>query len=108
MQKSQKDFEVMEFYQISITVAIVLVILEMLTGTFILLGFGFGVLFVGIVQFLLNGLSVNRDLLVFAIISLISIYLLRRFFKSNSDEKKLIEEEINITPLPFQPNKKNN
>ena len=95
LQKSQKDFEVMEFYQISITVAIVLVILEMLTGTFILLGFGFGALFVGIVQFLLNGLSVNRDLSVFAIISLISIYLLRRFFKSNSDEKKLIEEDIN-------------
>jgi len=69
----------------------------MLTGTFILLGFGFGfgALFVGIVQFLLNGLCVNRDLLVFAIISLISIYLLRRFFKSNSDEKKLIEEDIN-------------
>jgi membrane protein implicated in regulation of membrane protease activity len=44
---------------------------------------------------LLNGLSINRDLLVFAIISLISIYLLRRFFKSNSDEKKLIEEDIN-------------
>ena len=85
----------MEFYQLSITVAIVLVILEMLTGTFILLGFGFGALFVGFFQFMFNGLSVNRDLLVFAIVSLISIYLLRRFFKSNSDQKKLIEEDIN-------------
>ncbi len=93
--KFQKDFEVMEIYQISITAAIVLVILEMLTGTFILLGFGFGALFVGIVQFVFNGLSINRDLLVFAIVSLISIYLLRRFFKSISDQKKLIEDDIN-------------
>ena len=52
----------MEFYQISITVAIVLVILEMLTGTFILLGFGFGALFVGIVQFLLNGSRFQTDI----------------------------------------------
>lgn len=96
LKKFQEDFEVMEFYQISITASIIFVIFEMLTGTFILLGFGVGALFVGIIQFLLNGLSINRDLMVFAIVSLISAYFFRRIFKSPSDQKKLIEDDINV------------
>jgi membrane protein implicated in regulation of membrane protease activity len=55
----------MEIYQITFTAAIILVILEMLTGTFVLLGFGLGAFFVGSIQFLFDGLSFNRDILFF-------------------------------------------
>jgi membrane protein implicated in regulation of membrane protease activity len=85
----------MEFYQLSFIAAIVFVILEMLTGTFIFLGFGIGSLFVGICQYMFNGLSINRDLLFFTFASLISIFLLRKIFKSKSDQKLLDEEDIN-------------
>jgi len=85
----------MEIYQISFSIAIALVILEMLTGTFILLGFGIGTLFVGTAQYLFSGLSVNRDLLIFSFFSLISIYALRKIFKSKSDQIISTEEDIN-------------
>ena len=85
----------MEIYQIAFSIAIALVILEMLTGTFILLGFGIGALFVGAAQYLFSGLSVNRDLLIFSIFSLISIYALRKIFKTKSDQIISTEEDIN-------------
>ena len=85
----------MEIYQITITVAIALVILELLTGTFVLLGFGVGAFFVGAIQFFFAGLNFNRDILCFSIISLLSIYLLRTIFKSKADQKFLAEDDIN-------------
>lgn len=85
----------MEIYQITFTVAIILVILELLTGTFVLLGFGLGAFFVGSIQFLFGGLSFNRDILFFSIISLISIYMLRKIFKSKDDQNFLSEDDIN-------------
>ena len=85
----------MEIYQITITVAIALVILELLTGTFVLLGFGVGAFFVGAIQFFFDGLNFNRDILFFSIISLISIYMLRKIFKSKDDQNFLSEDDIN-------------
>ena len=85
----------MEIYQITITVAIALVILELLTGTFVLLGFGVGAFFVGAFQFFFDGLNFNRDILFFSIISLISIYMLRKIFKSKDDQNFLSEDDIN-------------
>jgi membrane protein implicated in regulation of membrane protease activity len=46
-------------------------------------------------QYMFNGLSINRDLLFFTFASLISIFLLRKIFKSKSDQKLLDEEDIN-------------
>jgi len=85
----------MEYYQITIIVGIVLIILEMVTLTFIFLGLGFGAFAVSLVQFLFGDLSLGRDSVVFAVFSLISIVIFRKLFKSNSDQKKLMEEDVN-------------
>ena len=85
----------MEYYQITIIAGIVLIILEMVTLTFIFLGLGFGAFAVSLVQFLFGDLSLGRDSVVFALFSLISILIFRKLFKGNNDEKKLMEEDIN-------------
>ena len=85
----------MEYYQLSIIAGIILIIIEMITLTFIFLGFGIGAFAVSMIQFLFGNLSLGRDSVVFALFSLISILIFRKLFKSNNDEKKLIEEDIN-------------
>ena len=85
----------MEYYQITLIIGIVLIILEMITLTFIFLGLGFGAFAVSLVQFLFGNLSLGRDSVIFALFSLISILIFRKLFKGNNDEKKLMEEDIN-------------
>ncbi len=85
----------MEYYQITIIVGLVLIILEIVTLTFIFFGLGFGAFAVSLVQFLFGDLSLGRDSVVFAVFSLISIVIFRKLFKSNLDQKKLMEEDVN-------------
>lgn len=85
----------MEMYQISIIAGVVLVIIELFTFTFIFLGLGIAMFAVSVVQFLFDGLSVNRDLMIFAIVSLISIVAIRKIFKKQSDQKNLLEDDVN-------------
>ena len=85
----------MEYYQLSIIAGIILIIIEMITLTFIFLGFGIGAFAVSLVQFLSGDFSLGRDSIVFALFSLISILIFRKLFKGNNDEKKLMEEDIN-------------
>ena len=85
----------MEYYQLSIIAGIILIIIEMITLTFIFLGFGIGAFAVSMIQFLLDDFLIGRDSIVFAVTSLISIVIFRKLFKSNSDQKKLMEEDVN-------------
>ena len=85
----------METYQISIIAGIVLVIIELFTFTFIFIGLGIAMFAVSIVQFFFDGLSVNRDLMIFAIVSLISIIAIRKIFKKQSDQNLPTIDDIN-------------
>ena len=85
----------MEYYQLSIIAGIILIIIEMITLTFIFLGFGIGAFAVSMIQFLLDDFSIGRDSIVFEVTSLISIVIFRKLFKGNNDEKKLMEEDVN-------------
>jgi len=85
----------MDMWQITMIAGIVFVIIEMFTFTFIFLGMGFALAIVSITQFFFDGLSVNRDLMVFAIVSLISILSIRKIFKKPSDQKNLLEDDVN-------------
>ena len=78
----------METYQISLIVAFALALCELMFGAFIMLGFGLGAMFVAIVQWSLGGLSVNRDLLVFAASSVVAIVVFRRLFKRSDDQQE--------------------
>jgi hypothetical protein len=85
----------MEFYQISIIVGISFVIIEMFTLTYIFLGVGIASFAVALVQYFFNGLSFNRDLMIFAIVSAIVIIASRKFFKRKSDQSISAEDDVN-------------
>jgi membrane protein implicated in regulation of membrane protease activity len=85
----------MDAYQISLLLAFALAIAEMLTLSFILLGFGAGMLVVAGAQYAGGGYSLNRDVLIFAVASAIAILALRRVFKKRSDQKRLEQDDIN-------------
>jgi membrane protein implicated in regulation of membrane protease activity len=85
----------MEAYQISLIISCVLAIAEVMTLSFLLLGFSLGMLAVSGVQFLLDGYSLNRDVMVFALVSVVSFGVFRKIFKKKSDLKPLAEDVIN-------------
>ena len=82
-------------FQVSIIAGIVLLILEMFTITYIFLGMSIGSFVVAGVQFLFDGLSFNRDLMIFAVVSSVAIFLIRKIFMKRSDQNKIIEDDVN-------------
>jgi membrane protein implicated in regulation of membrane protease activity len=59
---------------------------ELFTGTFILLGFGIGAIFTGVIDLIFH-LSITFELIYFIIFSLISIYLFLKFLKNIEIDK---------------------
>ena len=85
----------MDAYQISLIISFVLAIAEVMTLSFILLGFSLGMLAVSGVQYIFNGYSLNRDVMIFALVSVVSFLVIRKLFKKKSDLKILAEDDIN-------------
>jgi membrane protein implicated in regulation of membrane protease activity len=84
-----------EFYQISIIIGILFIIIEMFTLTFIFLGVGIASFVVALFQYLFDGLSFNRDLIIFTIVSAIVILASRKIFKKKSDQSISSEDDVN-------------
>lgn len=70
-------------------------ILEILLPGFILLGFGIGAMLTGLVMASGLVLSLPKILLVFAIFSLGSWLLLRKFFRAKQGSVKTFDHDIN-------------
>jgi len=85
----------MEFYQISIIVGISFIIIEMFTITYIFLGMGIASFAVALVQYLFDGLSFNRDLMIFTIVFAIVILASRKIFKRKSDQSISCDDDVN-------------
>ena len=85
----------MDAYQISLIIAFVLAIAEVMTMSFILLGFSLGMLAVAGAQYLFNGYSLNRDVMLFAVVSAVSFLVFRKLFKKKSDSTRLAQDDIN-------------
>jgi membrane protein implicated in regulation of membrane protease activity len=85
----------MEIYQITIIIAIVLAILELLTFTFILLGMAIGLLAVAMIQYATGILSWNRDIFIFCISAVVVSILFRKLYKKNTDSLELKEDDVN-------------
>ena len=85
----------MEFYQISIIIGISFIIIEMFSLTYIFLGTGIASFAVALVQYLFDGMSINRDLMIFAIVSAIVILASRKIFKRKSDQSVSTENDVN-------------
>jgi len=82
----------MQAWQISLILAAVLAIAEVLTLSFILLGFAMGMALVALLQFFGDGYSAVRDISVFAIGSLVATLAFRTVFKRRSDQSTATED----------------
>jgi membrane protein implicated in regulation of membrane protease activity len=85
----------MEPYQISIIVAILLGILELLVPMLIFIGMAAGMFAVAMMQYVSGSYALNRDLLLWIIVSAIFVILFRKLFKKQSDQTILNEDDIN-------------
>jgi len=85
----------MEPYQISIIVAILLGIFELLVPMLIFIGMAAGMLAVAMMQYASGSYALNRDLLLWIIVSTIFVFLFRKLFKKQSDQTKLNVDDIN-------------
>lgn len=85
----------MDAWQVSIVIAVVLAIGELLSLSFILLGFSLGMLVVALFQGLTGGFSPARDLLVFAVASLVAVMVCRKVFGRRTDQHTLEQDDIN-------------
>ncbi|MFZ9893803.1 MAG: NfeD family protein [Burkholderiaceae bacterium] len=83
-----------ELYQWTLAVAILLVVLEMLTGTFLLLGCAIGLIPVVLFHYGSSEIHWARDLSVFSIVSAVAFVGLRKFFLKPNDNSST-EADIN-------------
>ena len=83
-------------YQLTLIVAIISFIAEMLTGSLILFAFSFAFAIVAIVQFTQSGYVIERDLIIFIVSSIVGILFLRIRYKKKTDEKILKDDDVNL------------
>ncbi|NOZ90177.1 MAG: NfeD family protein [Epsilonproteobacteria bacterium] len=70
-----------------IAFGLLLLIIEIFTGTFIMLGLGIAAAIVGVSDFILI-LSLNKELLLWVIVSIVTITILFKYFKDNTPKDK--------------------
>lgn len=86
----------MEPYQISLVLGFAMCVIEMMTTTFTFLSFALALFIVALIQYLTGGFSTNRDIAIFAILSLLFTVLFRKIFKSSNDTEQISTyEDVN-------------
>ena len=83
-------------YQLTLIVAIIFFIAEMLTGSLILLAFSFAFAIVAIVQLTQSGYVIERDLIIFTVSSIVGILFLRVRYQKKTDEKIPKNDDVNM------------
>jgi len=83
-------------YQLTLILAIIFFIAEMLIGSLILFAFSFAFAVVAIVQFIQSGYVIERDLIIFIASSIVCILFLRIRYKKKTDEKILKDDDVNL------------
>jgi membrane protein implicated in regulation of membrane protease activity len=72
-------------YELALAVAVALGVLEVITGTFIFLGFCLGSLAAAVAEFLSGEFSFGRDALLFAAVGVLAVIALRFAFGHPGD-----------------------
>lgn len=83
-----------ELYQWTLFLAFMLLVIEMLSGTFIFLGFAIGLLPLVFIHYFTEEVNWGRDLAIFSIVSAIALFMSRKFFRKHGDTK-VQEQDIN-------------
>jgi membrane protein implicated in regulation of membrane protease activity len=79
----------MQPFEVALGAAVVLAALEVVTGTFVLLGFCIGCLAVAAVELVSGQFGVGRDVLVFAVVAGAAVVGLRRVFGARGDSRRV-------------------
>lgn len=75
-------------FELALLAAVVLLILEVFTGTFVFLSFCLGSLSVAGAEFMTGTFALGRDSLLFGTISALAIIALRKLFGRSGDAKR--------------------
>jgi membrane protein implicated in regulation of membrane protease activity len=86
---------IMDSWQISLLIAVLLAIAEVLSMSFLLLGLAIGMVVVALLQFIGGGFDPGRDVLTFAIASFVAVVAARKVFGKRTDQQKLDQDDIN-------------
>ena len=84
-----------EPYQLSVITAIILALIELVSFSFIFIGFASAMMVTAIVEYFLGNFSWNRDLLIFSITSILFIYFYRRYFMKIKPEETMVDKDVN-------------
>ena len=74
-------------FEVTLTLAIVLLIAEMFAGAFVFVSISAALFIVSIVQFILHNFSPYRDASIFIVVTVVSFLGLRLTFKAKGDTK---------------------
>ena len=85
----------MEYYQISIAIAVGFALFELLTTSLISLSFAIAFIVIAITQFYFGNFIWNREIIIFSLASFFTILYLRKRFKKKSDQKMLSGDDVN-------------
>jgi membrane protein implicated in regulation of membrane protease activity len=83
----------MEPYQVTLVIAIAFACIEVVTSTFIFIGFTLASMVVALLQYFFNDYAWGRDIVVFSIFSVLFILSFRKIFKTKQDSKSALDDE---------------
>lgn len=81
-------------FEVSLALGVTLLCLEMLTATYVSLSLGIGLLGTSLIEVIMGGFSIDRDVLVFGIATVLSFILLRKVFGRKGDTN-VIDGDVN-------------
>jgi membrane protein implicated in regulation of membrane protease activity len=82
----------LDLYQWTLAIAIIFFALEIVSGSFLLLGFGIGLLPVAFLHFLTGSIQWGRDIMVFALVATVAFILLRKIFLKRGDSSEALSD----------------
>ncbi len=86
---------ILSLWWVWMAAALVLGILELLVSGFIFLGFAVGAAVTGLIVLMPFTPGLALLLAIFAVMSLVAWLVLRRIFKAQDDQSRIIREDIN-------------
>lgn len=78
----------LELYQITLALALLMVVIEIFTGSFLFLGFGVGLVVLAPIYYFTGEFLIGRDAIVFSISSLIAFVVFRKVFHHKGDTQE--------------------
>ena len=81
-----------DLYQITFAIALLMLALEIFSGTFLFLGFSIALALLAVVHFFTAEFSFGRDVSLVAAIAAISFFLLRKYFHKSGDAMNASED----------------